>query len=110
MSKKVLNTQSIINELRGQSAFFKQDAPMQSKTDDPKPPTVRTAPKKPKKRPESNIEKETPKAIPNPEHFPIPLPVEKKNDTVSNKDSNHASMQASMLANIQDDTIETIRK
>src|SRR5687768_11647430 len=107
MSKKVLNTQSVINELKGQSAFFRQDAPLQPEDDDLKSLTVKTTPKK---RPEQNIKKETSKPTPNEEHSPINLPVEKKNDTVSSDDSNHASIPASMLANTQDDIVETIRK
>jgi hypothetical protein len=110
MSKKVLNTQSVINELKGQSAFFRQDAPLQSETVDPKPATVKASPKKPKKLAEAHGEKETPKPILNQVHSPINLPAEKKTDSVSSNDSNRASARASMLANIQDDTIETIRK
>jgi hypothetical protein len=110
MSKKVLNTQSVINELKGQSAFFRQDAPLQSETVDPKHPTVKAPPKKPKKLLAAHNEKVIPKSISNQEHSPINLPDEKKTDSVSSNDSNRASTQASMLANIQDDTIETIRK
>jgi hypothetical protein len=110
MSKKVLNTQSVINELKGQSAFFRQVAPLQPEADDPKSLTLKTTPKKPKKRPEPNTKKETSKLTPNEEHSPSNLPVEKKNDNVSSNDSNRASARASMLANFQDDTIETIRK
>ena len=110
MSKKVLNTQSVINELRGQSAFFRQDAPTQSETNKPKLKTVKKTTRKLKKHPEINIEKETQKPIPNQEQSPINLPVENKSDSVSSNDSNQASAQASVLANIQDDTIETIRK
>ncbi|SRR6266508_3219271 len=110
MSKKVLNTQSVINELRGQSAFFRKDAPMQSGSNEPKPKAVKFTAIKPKKHPESNIEKETPTAIPNSEHSPVNLPGTKKNDTVNSNDSNHANTHASTLANIQDDTVETIRK
>jgi hypothetical protein len=107
MSKKILNTQSLINELKGQSAFFRQDGPFQSETVDPKSAAVKASPKK---RSESDTKKEISKPSPNPEHSPINLPAEKKNDNVSSTDSNYANMQASVLANIQDDTIETIRK
>ena len=110
MSKKVLNTQSVINELKGQSAFFRQDAPLQSETVAPKHPTVKASPKKPKKLPEAHGKKETPKPILNQVQSPINLPAEKKTDSVSSNDSNRASARASMLANNQDDTIETIRK
>ena len=110
MSKKVLNTQSVINELKGQSAFFRQDAPLQSETGDPQFPTVKTTPNKSKKRLGPNIKKETPKPAPKVEHPPINLPVEKKNDSVNSNDSNHANTSASVLANIQDDIVETIRK
>ena len=103
MSKKVLNTQSVINELRGQSAFFRHHAPAQSETDKPKPKTV-------KKTPHTNVEKGTRKPIPNQEHALVNLPGEKKNDNVSSNESRHASADASMLANIQDDIVETIRK
>ena len=110
MSKKVLNTQSVINELKGQSAFFRQDAPLPPEAADPKHPTVKTPPKKPKKLPEAHREKETPKPLPDQERSPINLPAEKKNDSLSSNDSNRASARASTLAIIQDDTIETIRK
>ena len=107
MSKKVLNTQSVINELKGQSAFFRQDAPLQSETVDPKSAAVKASPKK---RSESDTKKEISKPIPNQENSVINLPAGKKNDSVSSNDSNRASARASMLANSQDDTIETIRK
>lgn len=110
MSKKVLNTQSVINELKGQSAFFRQDAPVQAETDKPTPQAVKETPKEPKKHPHITVEKESPKPIPNLEHSPTGLPVEKKNDTVSSNDSNHARAHASTLASIQDDIVETIRK
>ena len=110
MSKKILNTQPVINELRGQSAFFRQDPPLSSETEDPKSPTVTIAPKKPKERPKPNIKKDTARSIPNQEHPPIDLTIERKNDTVSSSDSNHANVQASTLANIQGDIIEAIRK
>jgi hypothetical protein len=71
---------------------------------------VKTTAQKPRKRPESNIKKETPKPSSNQEHSPLNLPARKKNDTLNSNASNPASAQASMLANIQDDTIETIRK
>jgi hypothetical protein len=104
MSKKVLNTQSVINELRGQSAFFRQDPPLQSEPTGLKPPTVKILPKK---HPEPNNKKETRMPVSN---SPTNLRVEKKDDNVSNNDNNPASMQASMLARNQDDIIETIRK
>ena len=110
MSKKVLNTQSVINELKGQSAFFRQDAPLQPEADAPRSLTVKTPPKKHKKRPEPNIKKETSKPTLNEEHSPTNLPVEKKNDNVNSNASNHTSTRASTLANIQDDIVETIRK
>jgi len=110
MSKKVLNTQSVINELKGQSAFFRQDAPLQSETADPKSAALKASRKKPKKLAEAHSEKETTKPIPNLEHSPVNLPAEKKNDIVNSDASNHAITPASVLANIQDDTIETIRK
>jgi hypothetical protein len=110
MSKKVLNTQAMINELKGQSAFFRQDVPSQSGTNDLIAPTVKTTPKKPKKLPASNVEKETPKPVPTEAHPPTDLPIESKNDTVNSDASNHANAPASVLANIQDDIVETIRK
>src|SRR5688572_1166807 len=110
MSKKVLNTQSVINELRGQSAFFRQDVPLQSETDNPKPKIVKTIPEKSKKHSETNIKKEAPKPVPTQAHSPIDLPVESKNDIVSTDASKHANTSASVLANIQDDIVETIRK
>jgi septum formation topological specificity factor MinE len=110
MSKKVLNTQSVINELKGQSAFFRQDVAAQLENDMPKAKMVKKSLKEPKQHPQTNIEKETPKPPPNQEHSPTNLPVEKKNDTVNNNASNHASAPASVLANIQDDIVETIRK
>ena len=110
MSKKVLNTQAMINELRGHSAFFRQDAPSQLTTDKPKPKPIKETPKEPIKQPQINSESETPKVSPNQEHSPIDLPVEKNNDSVSSNDSSQANMQASTLASIQDDIVETIRK
>jgi hypothetical protein len=110
MSKKVLNTQSMINELRGQSAFFRQDTPVHAETDEPKPQTVKKIPKEPQKHSPIAVEKVTPKPVPNQEHALINLPVEKKIDNVSKATSNHASTSASTLANIQDDIVETIRK
>ena len=110
MSKKILNTQSVINELRDQSAFFRQDAPAQSETKKPKTKTLKKTLKLPEKHPQSNIEKEIPEPISDQEHSPIDLPAEKKNDTVGSTDSSHANTHARVLADIQDDTIETIRK
>lgn len=110
MSKKVLNTQSVINELKGQSAFFQRDAPLQSETVDPTRSTVKASSKKQKKLPEATLKKETSKTTLSEKHSPVNLPIEKKSDTVSSHDSNHASTQASTLANIQDDIVETIRK
>lgn len=110
MSKKVLNTQSVINELKGQSAFFRQDAPLQSETVDPPRATMMASPKETKKRPEATSRKETLKTTPSKEHSPINSPVEKKKDNVSNSTSSHASIHASTLASIQDDIVETIRK
>lgn len=110
MSKKILKKQSVINELRGQSAFFRQDASAQPIPDKSKPKTVKNIPKNPKKHPMAYIEKEMLKPSPNQQQSPIDLPAEKKNDSVSSKDSNQANTHASMPANIQDDLIETIRK
>ena len=110
MSKKVLNTQSMINELRGQSAFFRHNPPARPTTAKSKPKPVKETPKEPIKHPRIISENETPKAVPNQHHSPIDLPVDKNNDTVSTNDSSQANMQASVLANIQDDIVETIRK
>ncbi len=110
MSKKILNTQSVINELSGQSAFFRKDAPKQSETDKSKPKIVKETLKDPEKNPGINNKKEISKPNPNQERSPIGLPDEKKDDTVSSNDSNQAITHASLLANIQDDLIETIRK
>jgi len=110
MSKKVLNTQSVINELKGQSAFFRQDAPLQPETVDPNLPAVKAAPKKLKKRPKPVAKLETSKTTPNKEHSPINLPADNKSDNVSSNASTYASMHAGMLASIQDDIVETIRK
>ena len=90
MSKKVLNTQSVVNELKGQSAFFRKD--------NPKPGVM-------KKRPEPK--KEIPSTIPE---SPSDLPIDKKNATVNSNASNRANTRDSMLTNTQDDLIETIRK
>ena len=89
MSKKVLNTQSVVNELKGQSAFFRKD--------NPKPGVV-------KKRPEP--QKETPLTT---SESPIDLPTIEKNATVNNA-SNRANKRASTLSNDHDNLIETIRK
>jgi hypothetical protein len=110
MSKKVLNTQAMINELKGQSAFFRQDVPSKSGTNDLRAPIVKTTPKKPKKLPESNVEKETPKQVPTEAHSPTDLPVENIYDPVNSDASSHANTSASVLANIQNDIVETIRK
>ena len=110
MSKKVLNTQSMINELRGQSAFFRQGTPPQSITDIPKLETVEEIPREPRKPPQINTKNKSPKPVPNQELSPVELPKASKNDTVNNNDSKGASAHASTLANIQDDIVETIRK
>ena len=107
MSKKILNTQPVINELRGQSAFFKI-APLQSGTEKPKPKLVKKIPEN--SQPQINIEKTSPKSISNQELSPIDLPAEMKNDTVSSSDSSDVTTQASVLALNQDDIVETIRK
>lgn len=110
MSKKILNTQSVINELRGQSAFFKQDVPEQSKNDktvqkEPEKPT-----KEPKKQSDTLIEKDIPKLVNNQKRSPTRLPGDKKNDSVRSSASKLASMTASMQANNQSDIVEAIRK
>jgi hypothetical protein len=110
MSKKVLNTQSVINELRGQSVFFREDTPAKSETDKTGPKTLEKTQKATKKLPQSDIEKQKPKPIRNPDYSPTDLPAEKKNDTVNNDDSKRAGTPASMPANSQDDIVETIRK
>jgi hypothetical protein len=63
MSKKVLNTQSVINELRGQSAFFKQDVTGESKTYEAVQKAIVKPTKDPKKQSETPIEKEAPKPV-----------------------------------------------
>jgi hypothetical protein len=110
MSKKVLNTQSVINELRGQSAFFKQDAPEQSKTDEAVPEKLEKPTEAPKKPAETYVEKETPKPINKQKHSPTRLSDDKKNDTIRSSASKHASTPVSMQADNQDDIVETIRK
>ena len=106
MSKKTLNTQPVINELRGQSVFFKQAALSQSESDETKPEEEN----KPKIHSPVNIDKAATKPIPNQASSPIDLPAEMKNDTVGSSESNHASIAASTLAYIQDDIVETVRK
>jgi len=106
MSKKTLNTQPVINELRGQSVFFKQAAPSQTGSDESK----LEAGNEPKIHPPVNIEKTSTKPIPNQASSPIDLPAKKKNDTVGSSESNHANIDASTLAYIQDDIVETVRK
>ena len=110
MSKKILNTQPVINELRGQSAFFRQDAPLQSGTDKPKRKRVKNTLKKTKTHPQISIKKAIPKPILHQELSPIDLPAKMKNDNVSGSDSNDTTTQASVLAVKQDDIVETIRK
>lgn len=110
MSKKVLNTQSVINELRGQSAFFKQDVPELTRTDESVQKMLEKPPKEPKKQVETYVEKETPKPVNNHQHSPTRLPDDKKNDNVRSSASKHASTPASMRADNQDDIVETIRK
>ena len=110
MSKKVLNTKPVINELRGQSVFFKKDTPAQSVTEKSKPESVNQTIKKPKSNPHINIEKASPKPISNQDPSLIDLPSERKNATVSSSDNSDAITQASTLADNQDDIVETIRK
>ena len=110
MSKKVLNTQPVINELRGQSVFFKQAAPSQSGSDEKKPNAENKTHTKSNIQPPINVEKSSRKPIPNQASSPIYLPAKKKNDTVDRSESNHASIDASTLAYVQDDIVETVRK
>lgn len=110
MSKKVLNTQSVINELKGQSAFFRQDTSLLHDVTDLKPPIVKTPPKKSRKHPEPNIKKATLKPVPYQEPSSTNLPVAKKSDNVSTNANMTASIHASTIAHFQDDIIETIRK
>lgn len=110
MSKKILNTQAMMNELRGQSAFFRPSSPIQSETDKPKPKTTPKIFKRSKKHSLIYIKNDVRKPILHQEHYPTNLQIEKKNDSVSKYTSNQAHVQASMLASLQDDIVETIRK
>jgi hypothetical protein len=106
MSKKVLDTKTIINELKGQSVYFQKDP-----EDDVSPSS----------KPEAEIhhDEETEPVIPSHE------PKMESNDSVSKTESNPdslkkdrkdanlstlADMRDSMLASNQDDIVETIRK
>jgi hypothetical protein len=108
MSKKVLNSKTIINELRGQSAYFRKEpqedysSSKQPKPGIPKPEIndSRTLPREPEP------EKET-------RESPLKTEAPAKDLQVAEKDDNlseHASKHASMQANHQDDIVETIRK
>ena len=110
MSKKVLNTQSVINELRGQSAFFKQDPQQQTKTDSSLH-KLEKLPNESKKQEKPYVKKETSEVSTNKKELsPTRLLNDKKNDIVRNRASKQASTSASMQADDQDDIVETIRK
>ena len=112
MSKKVLNSNSVINELKGQSVYFRKEPEEEdSRTVRPKPEIQEPEKIRTEKHPhEPEQEQKTEEAIPQTHAAPEALHGEKKDDTLNENANKHDSMPASTLASNQDDIVETIRK
>lgn len=112
MNKKVLQTESVINELKGQSVYFPKDSlddnppPASSDPDIQKVENTRTNQSLPKPDLENKIDP----SITNPQSQSSDLQSKGQDDMLSEQASSHASMLASTLASNEDDIVETIRK
>ena len=107
MSKKVLNTASVINELKGQSAFFRREPLRDSPAEQSEPqfqkPVTKESNKTLRKTKTNNKAQEPDLQA---EVLLHGLTQELESNNLGLHDSTHVSMQADN----QDDIIETIRK
>ena len=108
MSKKVLDTKTVINELRGQSAYFRKDLQEDdSHREGSKIESKNDADEKSSRSQPDKVIKETTPPIKSP---PKELHPEMKDDTLGGHAYEQASKHASMIDNNEDDLVKTIRK